>query len=173
MFLRVLVQIGVLNGALLAILWLPLLIAAFVLGAYAAFLYFRHKGDGSQEVELINPFELRPALTFGAIYAVSLLVARAAQIYFGEIGVYVSSILTGLADVNAVTLSMAELSRQPDGVELHIAAEAVVLAALSNTVVRTVMVYVIGASALRRYMLPSALLAIIATIIAAFWLRLS
>lgn len=173
MFLRVLVQIGALNGALLAILWLPLLIAALILSAYAAFLYFRHKGDSSQEVELINPFELRPALTFGAIYAVSLLVARAAQIYFGEIGIYVSSILTGLADVNAVTLSMAELSRQPQGVELQIAAEAVVLAALSNTVVRSVMVYVTGASALRRYMLPSALLAIIATVAAAFWLRLS
>ncbi len=173
MFLRVLVQIAVLNGALLRILWLPLLVAALVLAAYAILLFFRHKQDSSQEVQLVNPFELRPALTFGAIYALILLVSRTAQIYFGEIGVYVSSVLAGLADVNAVTLTMAELSSPPAGIELGIAAEAVVLAALSNTVVRSVMVYVTGAAALRRFMLPSIILAIVVTIVVAFWLRIS
>jgi uncharacterized membrane protein (DUF4010 family) len=173
MFLRVMVQIAALNIALLNILWLPLLAAALVLAAYATFLYIRHKDDSSQEVTLVNPFELKPALTFGVIYAAILLISRAAQIYFGEIGIYISSALAGLADVNAVTLTMAELSSQPEGVELEIAAEAVILAALSNTVVRTIMVYVTGASALRRFMLPSAILAIIVTIAAALWLRAS
>jgi uncharacterized membrane protein (DUF4010 family) len=173
MFLRVLVQIGALNLPLLNILWLPLLIAALALAAYAAILHVRHKDDSGQEVSLVNPFELRPALTFGAIYAVSLLVARAAQIYFGEIGIYLSSVLTGLVDVNAVTLTMAELSSQQEGVELHVAAEAVVLAALSNTVVRSVMVYVTGASGLRRYMMPTVALAIVVTTAVALWLRTS
>jgi uncharacterized membrane protein (DUF4010 family) len=173
MFLRVLVQIGALNRPLLAIVWLPLLIAAAVLALYAAFLYMRHKDDSTQEVSLVNPFELRPALTFGAIYALILLVSRAAQIYFGEIGIYVSSVLAGLADVNAITLSMAELSRQEEGLELMVAAEAVVLAALSNTVVRTAMVFVTGSTGLRRYMLPAALLAIAVTISIALWLRAS
>jgi uncharacterized membrane protein (DUF4010 family) len=172
------VQIAALNIALLNVLWLPLLAAALVLAAYAAFLYIRHKDDSSQEVTLVNPFELKPALTFGVIYAAILLVSRAAQIYFGEIGIYISSALAGLADVNAVTLTMAELSSQPEassmgGVELEIAAEAVILAALSNTVVRSIMVYVTGASALRRFMLPSAILAIVVTIAAALWLRAS
>jgi uncharacterized membrane protein (DUF4010 family) len=149
------------------------LIAALALAAYAAILHVRHKDDSGQEVSLVNPFELRPALTFGAIYAVSLLVARAAQIYFGEIGIYLSSVLTGLVDVNAVTLTMAELSSQQEGVELHVAAEAVVLAALSNTVVRSVMVYVTGASGLRRYMMPTVALAIVVTTAVALWLRTS
>jgi uncharacterized membrane protein (DUF4010 family) len=173
MFLRVLVQIAVLNPSLLGILWLPLMIAALVLVAYAAFLFFRRKDDHSQEVTLVNPFELKPALTFGVIYALILLVSRSAQIYFGEIGLYISSALAGLADVNAVTLSMAELSSQPHGIALGVAAEAVILAALANTISRTLMVYVIGASALRRYMLPSAILAIAVTVAVAYWLRTS
>ena len=173
MYLRVLVQIAALNQSLLSILWLPLVIAALVLAAYAAFLFFRQTNGHSQEVTLVNPFELKPALTFGAIYALMLLVSRTSQIYFGEIGIYISSAFAGLADVNAITLSMAELSSQPHGVALGIAAEAVILAALANTVVRTVMVYVTGAAALRRYMLPTVILAIAVTVAVAFWLRTS
>jgi uncharacterized membrane protein (DUF4010 family) len=173
MYLRVLVQVAVLNGALLATLWLPLLVAALVLGAYAAFLFLRHREDASQEVALANPFELRPALTFGALYALILLMSSAAQLYFGEVGLYISSALAGLADVNAVTLSMAELSSQPQGIDLAIAGEAVIIAILSNTVVRSVMVFMIGSSALRKFMLPSVILAIIVTIAVAFWLRTS
>jgi uncharacterized membrane protein (DUF4010 family) len=141
------------------------------LGGYAAFLYFRRRADTSQEVSLVNPFELRPALTFGALYALILVVSRTAQLYFGEIGLYVSSALGGLADVNAITLSMAELSSEQGGLELGIAAQAVVLAVLANTLVRTGMVYVTGAPTLRRYMLPSAVLAIVATLAVALWLR--
>jgi uncharacterized membrane protein (DUF4010 family) len=110
-------------------------------------------------------------LTFGAIYALILLMSSTAQLYFGEVGLYLSSAVAGLADVNAVTLSMAELSSQPEGVDLAVAAEAVVIAALSNTVVRSVMVFVIGSAALRKFMLPSVILAIIVTIAVAFWLR--
>jgi uncharacterized membrane protein (DUF4010 family) len=171
MFLRVLVQIGAINVALLSVLWFSFLVATVALVGYAAFLFLRHKEDNSQEVSLVNPFELRSALTFGAAYALILLISRAAQIYFGEIGIYVSSLLAGLVNVNAVTLSMAELSNQPDGVKLGIAAEAVMLATLSNTVVRCVVVYVSGSSRLRRYMLPSTVLAILITTVATLFLH--
>ncbi|MCC6457896.1 MAG: MgtC/SapB family protein [Caldilineaceae bacterium] len=171
MFLRVLVQIAVINGALFAILWLPLFAAALVLAGYAAFLYLRRKDDSSEEVMIANPFELKPALTFGAIYALTLLISSAAQLYFGNVGLYVSSAFAGLADVNAVTLSMAELSSQPNGVGLEIAAESVVLAVLSNTIVRSVMVFSTGSSSLRRFMLPSVILAIVVTVAVTIWLR--
>lgn len=170
MFLRILVQVGVLNFALLGILWMPMLIAAAALAVYATILYVRRRDDSSEEVALVNPFELRPALTFGLIYALILLVSRTAQIYFGEIGIYISSALAGLADVNAITLTMADLSNQPDGLPLPVAAEAVVLAALSNSIVRSAMVYVTGTSALRRYMLPSMILVIVITAAIAWWL---
>ncbi len=171
MYLRVLVQIGVVNSTLLGVLWLPLLAGALILVAYAAFLFMRHREDGTEEVALVNPFELRPALTFGALYALILLVSSTAQLYFGDTGIFVSSILAGLVDVNAITLSMAELSNQPNGIEIITAAQAVVLAVLSNTIVRSGMVYMIGAPKLRKYMLPSAILAIVVTAAVALWLR--
>ncbi len=171
MFLRVMVQIGALNPALLNLLWMALLAAAAVLALYAGFLFRRHRSDDNQEVQLVNPFELRPALTFGAIYALILLISRAAQLYFGNLGIYVSSVIAGLADVNAVTLSMADLSSGTGGLDLVVAARAVILAVLSNTVVRSVMVFVTGSGKLRRYMLPSALLAIVVTVGVALWLR--
>jgi uncharacterized membrane protein (DUF4010 family) len=171
MFLRVLVQIAVINGTLFTILWLPLLAAALVLAGYATFLYMRRKDDSSEEVTIANPFELKPALTFGAIYALTLLISSAAQLYFGNIGLYVSSTFAGLADVNAVTLSMAELSSRPNGVDLYVAAESVVLAVLSNTIVRSIMVFGTGSSSLRRFMLPSVILAIVVTVAVTIWLR--
>jgi uncharacterized membrane protein (DUF4010 family) len=171
MFLRVLVQIGFLNVPLLGILWMPLTGAAVLLGIYAFYLYMRHKEDKSQEVSLVNPFELKPALTFGAIYALILVISRAAQIYFGDVGLYISSAFAGLADVNAITLTMADLSGDQGDIALEVAAEAVVLAALSNTIVRSVMVFATGAPALRRYMLPTIVLATAATGAIAFWLR--
>jgi uncharacterized membrane protein (DUF4010 family) len=173
MFLRVLVQIAVLNPGLLKNLWLPFLLAALLVAAYAAFLYWRNSETKSEVVPLVNPFELRPALTFGAIYALILVLSRGAQIYFGEIGIYFSSALAGLADVNAITLSMAQLSSQPGALDVGVAAEAVVIAILANTLVRTLMVYLTGAAALRRFMWPTASLTIVVTIVAALWLRTS
>lgn len=171
MFLRVMVQVGALNLELLNVLWLALAAGALVLALYAGYLYRRHHTEDQQEVSLENPFELRPALTFGAIYALILLVSRTAQIYFGDIGIYLSSIIAGFADVNAVTLSMADLSGENGDLALGVAAQAVILAVLSNTVVRSIMVYATGSGKLRRYMLPSALLAIIVTVSVALWLR--
>jgi uncharacterized membrane protein (DUF4010 family) len=156
--------------SLLQILWLALLAGALVLALYAAYLFRRHRSDDNQEVSLVNPFELRPALTFGAIYALILLVSRTAQIYFGNLGIYVSSVIAGLADVNAVTLSMADLSAA-GSLDLSVAAQAVILAVLSNTIVRSAMVFVTGTTKLHRYMLPSALLAIVVTVAVALWLR--
>ncbi len=172
MFLRVLVQIAVLNLAMLAILWLPLIAGALVLVGYAAFIFLRRRDDVDQEVTLVNPFALKPALTFGALYALILLLSRTAQLYFGETGLYVSSILAGLVDVNAVTLSMAELSNQPNEINVSIAAQSVVFAVLSNTVVRSIMVFVTGVPTLRKYMVPSAILAIVVTTAVVLWLQM-
>ena len=45
-------------------------------------------------------------------------------------------ILSGLVDVDAITLSMAKLSRQDGTIEMAIAARGIVLAVVSNTVVK-------------------------------------
>jgi len=108
MFLRVLLEIFAVNRSLLRFVWLPLSAAILVgLGA-VAFLYFRSSPEKLDEVELANPFNLGPAVLFGFLYAVILLLSRTAEIYLGNTGLYLSSAISGLADVDAITLSVAE-----------------------------------------------------------------
>jgi uncharacterized membrane protein (DUF4010 family) len=165
MFVRVMVEVAVINPALLKVLWIPLTAALAVSLAYCAYLY-RAQSLGKQEEQdkFTNPFELMPALTFGLIYAVILVMANAARMYLGDAGIYVSSIASGLADVDAITLSLAELSLEPGGLELDTAARGVVLAAVSNTLVKGAIVLGMGSIALRKVIIPG-MLATLATAI--------
>lgn len=167
MFGRVLVEVAVTNLPLLGVVWLPITVAGLAGLAYGIYLYFAPRSSEAGGVTISNPFELGPAITFGLLYGLILLVARAAQFYFGDAGVYLSSVLSGLADVDAITLSMAELSSSGN-VELSTAARAIVLATMSNTVVKGGIVLSSGSSALRRALLPGFLLILATGTILAF-----
>ena len=169
MFGRVLMEVMVTNLTLLEVVWLPITVAGLAGLTYGAYLYFAPRGSDAGGVSVSNPFELGPAITFGLLYGLILLVARAAQLYFGETGVYVSSILSGLADVDAITLSMAELSNNGT-VELSTAARAIVLATMSNTVVKGSIVLASGSRALRRALLPGFLLILVTGTTLAFFI---
>jgi uncharacterized membrane protein (DUF4010 family) len=169
MFLRVLIEVAALNRTLLVLVWPALVAAGVALLGYAALLFFRRAEQPSGEVVLGNPFELRPAVTFGLLYAGILLVSRAAELYLGSFGLYLSSVAAGLADVNAITLSMAELSSRAGGIEPAVAARAVILAVLSNTVAKTLMVIMTGSPRLRWAMAPSAVLGILVTLGVSLW----
>ncbi len=159
MFARVMVEVAALNRPLLAIVWIPLAAAMLVSLTYCGYLYRAQSAEKQQEADdFKNPFELGPALTFGLLYAVILLAANAARLYLGDAGVYLSSVAAGLADVDAITLSMAELSRDGTNLDLTTAARAVVLAAASNTIVKGGIVLSTGSKALRRVLLPGLVL---------------
>jgi uncharacterized membrane protein (DUF4010 family) len=163
MFVRVMVEVAVINPLLLKVVWMPLSAALAVCTAYCVYLY-RAQSLGKQEEKdkFKNPFELWPALTFGLIYALILVVANAARMYLGDTGIYVSSIASGLADVDAITLSLAKLSLDAGGLELDTAARGIVLAAVSNTLVKGAMVLGMGSMALRKVIIPG-MLATLAT----------
>lgn len=158
MFARVLVEAGAVNPALLAEVW-PAIAAGGAAGLlYAGVLWWRSRGDDAAPEAghrpFTNPFELTSALAFGALYAVILVGSKAAEMYLGTTGLYASAVASGLADVDAVTLTMAELSRPGGSLSVETAAHAVVLAAASNTVVKGGIVLSLGASAMRRAILP-------------------
>jgi uncharacterized membrane protein (DUF4010 family) len=157
-----------LNAALLKVLWLPMAASAAVGLAYGLYLYLSQRTDEEGGVNFANPFELGPAIKFGLLYAVILLVSKAAQTYLGDTGVYLSSVAAGLTDVDAITLSLAELGGQADGVSLSIAARAIVLAAMSNTVVKGGIVLATGSTSLRRVLLPGFVLMLVTGVGIAF-----
>jgi uncharacterized membrane protein (DUF4010 family) len=167
MFSRVVIEVAAVNANLLKVLWMPMAASAGVGLIYCVYLYLSQRTDKEGEVSFSNPFELGPAVKFGVLYAAILLVSKAAQMYLPTAGVYLASILAGLTDVDAITLSMAELSRT-GGLEQSTAARAIVLAAMSNTVVKGGIVLSSGSRALRRAMLVGFVAMLVAGIGVAF-----
>ena len=156
MFMRVLIEAAVVGGRLVTALWPPILASGAVGLLYCLYLLLSQGTTGEGEVELSTPFELGPAVKFGLLYALILVGSKAARMYLGDAGVYLASVVSGVADVDAITLSMAKLSAAGE-IPFSTAARAVVLAAMANTAVKGGIALVLGAKGLRRAILPGLL----------------
>lgn len=167
MFVRVIAVLFTLNQLLaLRVLW-PML-AAMVAGlAYSVYLYFVQRTAQKETMQFVNPFELGPAVKFGLIYTVILIVSKVAQVYFGDTGVYISSFVSGLADVDAIALSMVDLT-QTGGLDLTVGARAVVIAAMANTLFKGGFALSTGSPALRKALWPGLVLMLVVGIVMTF-----
>ena len=104
-----------------------------------------------------NPFELDAAIQFGLLFGVILLVSKAAQVYLGDAGLYLAAAVAGLTDVDAITLAMINLA-SGDASSLQVAARAVVIAVMANTLTKCGMAIGLGSAELRRIIWPIAVL---------------
>ena len=106
---------------------LPPFAALFVITTFGGLLaYQRSQREVVDVAELHNPFELKTALQFAALFALILLVARAAQELLGERGVYIASILAGVTNLNAITLALGK--QVESGLEPSVATKGLALA---------------------------------------------
>ena len=169
MFARVLVEVGVLNLELLQLVWPPIAAAGVVGLLYCVYLYLSQRTTEKDTLEFSNPFDLVSAIKFGLLYAVILLIARTAQLYFGETGVYISSLVSGLADVDAITISLAQLSIEGT-VSKVVAAQSIVIATIANTIAKGAIVIIGGAYLLKRALLPGMLLVLVTAVIVTYLL---
>lgn len=157
MFLRVLIEVLVVNASLLPRLLVPFAAMGAVAGL-AAWLLLRRRdagrasGGAAEAVALKNPFSLTEAAKFAAFFAVVLVVVKGVQLHFPGEGVYLVAAFAGLTDVDAITLSMAEYAKTGDAA---IAVDSIVIAALSNTLVKAGMVTTLGSRELRRPVLAA------------------
>ena len=167
MFARVMIEVAVVHAPLLKTLWLPITVAGLLGLGYSIYLYFSPRADDEEDVTVSNPFELGPAITFGLLYGFILLATNAAEQFLGSTGLYLSSIISGLADVDAITLTTAELSRN-GSIDAATATRAIVLAVVSNTSVKGAIVLSTGSAALRRAILPGFLLTLGSAVLLSF-----
>jgi uncharacterized membrane protein (DUF4010 family) len=167
MFPRMLIEVAVVNASLLSSVSIPLG-AMLVTAGVIVFMLWRRRSDDEQEdkttVTLGNPLRWQTAVTFALVFAVVLVAVRAANEYLGSAGVYVTSILAGLTDVDSITLSVADLSLIGE-LDARVASIAIVLAALVNTTVKGVMVMSLGSIELRRVVVRAVGIVLIAGII--------
>lgn len=156
MFFRVLALVALIDLAVARELAAGIGLLGVLNLGICAWLYRTERGAHRAVVESgSNPFELGQAVGFGLLFGVVLFAAKAAEVYFGEAGLYVAGAVAGLTDVDPVVLSMAELSRSDAGLTVT-AARAILIAVLSNTLVKAVMAAIAGAPELRRRFLPPA-----------------
>ena len=113
-----------------------------------------------------NPFELGEAIRFGLLFGVITFVAKAAQVYLGDAGLYLAGAIAGLTDVDAISLSMAQLAAG-DASSVAIAGRTIVIAVASNTLFKAGMVAFLGAAGLRNTILFSAAVMIAVAVVAA------
>ncbi|PVE21451.1 hypothetical protein DC522_26480 [Microvirga sp. KLBC 81] len=144
MIARVLIVASALNHALLLPLAWPLGAAGLVLLAVSGLLFLTH-GKGSEErpqLSIKNPFDLGTALYFAALIAIISLLAKVVSTLMGDAGLTVLAALSGIADVDAITLSLARLSS--DGITVTTAALGIGIAVAVNTLVKAGMTFSLG-----------------------------
>jgi len=172
MFARVIVLVAIVNRALMTHVLVPFAVMAVIVGGCAAFLYFRGgspKGKPAKSnFKVENPFSLIAAAKFGALFAVVLLVTKFVQAHFPPSGLYAVAALAGLTDVDAITLSMSEFAQSGDA---QVAVIAIVIAALSNTLVKCGMAFVLAGPALGKPLAVATAATLIAGLAAAFFFQ--
>jgi len=141
MFPRMLFVVLVVNKDLFLAL-LPNLLIMTVVGVILAYLLVRKNTTLGKDVKMKDPFRIIPALTFGAFFALVLLISKLASIYFGDTGIYAASIVSGLADVDAITLTMSTLAKST--LDPNVAVTSITIAGIANTLVKLCIAYVLG-----------------------------
>ncbi|XOZ34610.1 MgtC/SapB family protein [Halomonadaceae bacterium KBTZ08] len=148
MFPRVLVYCAVINPDLLPHLVQPVLAMALLLYLPAGLIWYRNQAalNVGQPILNRNPLDLQPALLFGGLLTLVLLVGHWLKEWLGDAGIYALSAVSGIADVDAITLSLTRMAES--AIDTETAVIGIVLAAAVNNIVKAGMAGVIGPRAL-------------------------
>jgi len=124
-----------------------------------------------EDMPLSNPFALIPALKWGIVLSAVLVASAVAQQHFGDRGLFVTAAASGLADVDAVTLAVSRQSYEGT-LPAAVAALAITIAVVSNTVVKGTMAVLMGRKGFGRPIVLVFALAIAVGVTTAVALRL-
>lgn len=150
MFVRVVIMVAIVYMPLLVSLARPFILMSVTTAIIAGIFYWRGaqrvRPLEEKQVEVTNPFSLVSAMQFGLLFAAVLLLVKITQAYAPEQGMYFLAALAGLTDVDAITLSLLEFAR--DGNNTRLAVSAIIIASLSNTLMKCILVLTLGSRAL-------------------------
>jgi uncharacterized membrane protein (DUF4010 family) len=150
MLIRAGIEIWVINPDLIRPFILPILIGSVCGYGYIGFLYFTSKRENiPQNIEFKNPFDLKEALVMGLIFGVTLALITLSNRHVGASGVYAVATVSGIADVDAIILSLSSLAK--NGLSATTAHYAILIAILSNTLAKAALVFFLGTAQLFRF----------------------
>jgi uncharacterized membrane protein (DUF4010 family) len=157
--------VSVVNSALLPLIVIPIAILAVVpLIAAVAIALRKPSAEIMAEVPLRNPIELGSALGFGGFLALLFILIRAVETWFGNAGIYGLSALSGVSDVDAVSLSLAQATK--GNLPLSVGATGILIAAMVNTAVKAALATLIGGWKLARWCASILIFALLTSFVA-------
>jgi uncharacterized membrane protein (DUF4010 family) len=140
---RLAVEIAIVNPSILSELWPTFVTVALIPLIGAAWLTYRSApADVVHDVTLTNPLQLRTALGFGVLLSVFFIAGQALERSLGDAGIYAMAAVAGLADVDAIALSLAEAAKRE--LTASTAQTAIVIAMLVNTAVKGLLAAALG-----------------------------
>lgn len=163
MMARVLVVVALVNASLVGKLAAPIGVAGLTLAGIGLLLLRLKPGDaeaGRRELTLVNPFELGTVLKLGALLTAVTIAAKVLTGFAGAAGAYALAAVSGIADVDAVTLSMSRLAMDQIGPDTAVRAIGIVVAV--NTLAKSALGWMTGGAELGRRMLAASVAAITA-----------
>lgn len=170
MFPRLLIQVGVVNQALMTRMLVPVMVMAVTGLAVVVWYYRQSRSDDNADngrLTLSNPFSLKAALTFALVFATILMVTRLAITYLGEDWLPLVSLVSGLTDADAIAFSVSAAQR--DGlISLDWAAFNAVLGAVANTLMKLALVFTLADRGLFNKLLVPVLIIVASGLLAAF-----
>ena len=142
-FVRILLEVAVVSRTLLPVV-APVLIGLTIVSMLFALLYGRRGSKSSEKMpEQENPSELKSAVLFGGLYGLVLISVAAAKEYLPESGLFAIAVLSGLADLDAITLSSARMV-EVERLSTDSAWRSILIAALSNLAFKSGLVLALG-----------------------------
>lgn len=153
MLARVAFLVGAVSPTLLsaAAPWLAFMAVPAIVFAAWSWRHFRaERSTGSaRAAEAHNPLSLRVAIQFAVLYALIVLLVRWAQDVFGGAGLYAASFFSGLTDLDAISLSLAQLQKSGHVVAGE-GARALLIAALANALLKAGLAVSLGSASMSR-----------------------
>jgi uncharacterized membrane protein (DUF4010 family) len=159
MFARVVVAVGIVYAPLVQSMLVPFVAMALAAVGMAVLGFRRGRVAAPTDpgsVPLKTPFSLLAAGKFALLFGGVQLLLKLAQTWFPGRGAYVIAAIAGLTDVDAITLSMAEVAKA-DAAQSQVAVVAIVIATASNTLVKAGMVLAMGHRGMRGTVLTGTL----------------
>jgi uncharacterized membrane protein (DUF4010 family) len=169
MYVRVLAEVGVVAPRHFAAVSPPIFIVLGATVIMSVIAWFSSRRRAGSLAEQGNPTELRSALFFAAMYAIVKLAIAAAKEYLGDRGIYAVAGLSGLTDMDAITLSAARLLN--DGrLDATTAWHAILIGTIGNMVFKAAVIASLGGLRLfRRVSVYYAASIVIVVALLAFW----
>ncbi|OAB75994.1 hypothetical protein ULVI_13085 [Cochleicola gelatinilyticus] len=149
---RVLVEVGVIIPEKLPQIILPILLEFIIMTILCVGLFYlinKEKNDDKMP-EPENPAQFKSALIFGLLYGLILLAVAFTKEEFGNNALYIVAIISGLTDVDAITLSLSQLMKG-GGLETATGWRLILLASLSNLLFKGIMAAILGTRQLLKW----------------------